>query len=204
MRDDGVEKRSWLTRMTACGYAFGAFPASCALRGRDGSSLIQQQEVRLAEQQFRQRDAHLPSAREGLGGPEEVVGREAEALEHGRGLELDGVAVVQPETILQVAVARQHLVVLHGRNRRIAKAVFEACIALMPTAVQALEVSSKTVRPACVKPSCRRQPTVSAGSRMPPASGSSKADHRAKQHYLAGAVRPAEAGTLSVVICHVT
>jgi len=60
-----------------------------------------------------------------LGGPLEVAGLEAQALQHGRRFQLDAVAVVHAEAILQIAVAVQHRVVLGLRNRLVAEPVFQ-------------------------------------------------------------------------------
>ena len=121
--------------------------------------LVEQEQVRLAEQQLGQRDAHLPSAGERFGRPLEVGRREAEALQHGRRLELDRVAVVQAEAILQVAVAREHVVVLGDGNRRVAEPGFEGVHLRLHARAAGRRRSMlprRRVRPAWVRPSCGR------------------------------------------------
>jgi hypothetical protein len=86
---------------------------------------VEQQQLWLVEQQFSQRDAHLPSARERLGGTLEVGRPEAESLKDRRRFQLDAVAVVEPEAILQIAVAVQHLVVFRLGNRLVAETILE-------------------------------------------------------------------------------
>ncbi len=74
--------------------------------------LVEQQQAGPPEQQLGQRDAHLPAARERLGGLAEVVLAEAEAAQHGRDPQVDAVAVVAAELLLQLGVADQHRLVL--------------------------------------------------------------------------------------------
>src|SRR5499427_10137477 len=88
--------------------------------------LVEEQQARLAEQQLRERDTHLPAARERLAGTREVRCLEAQALKHGGGLELDGVAVTVPERVLQIAVAREHRVVFGLGDRGVAQTLFES------------------------------------------------------------------------------
>ena len=110
--------------------------------------LVEQQQVGLAEQQLRQRDPHLPAAGEGFGRPFEVSRLEAEATEHRRRLQLDAVAVAEPEAVLQVAVAMQHRLVLGFRNLRVRRADPRcACISafIAIRSAKALDASSKTV-----------------------------------------------------------
>ena len=87
--------------------------------------LVEQQQVGAREQQLGERDAHLPAARERLGRAVEVVRREAEAVEDRRQLQVDAVAVVEPEAILQVAVAGEHRLVLGVGDVRVAEAILE-------------------------------------------------------------------------------
>ena len=54
--------------------------------------LVEQQHLRVADEQLRQRDAHLPAARELAGGARQVDLLEAQAEEHASHLRLDGVA----------------------------------------------------------------------------------------------------------------
>ena len=86
---------------------------------------VEQQQVGLIEQQLGEGDAHLPAAGKRFGRALEVGRLEAEALENGPGLQLDAVAVVHAEAILQIAVAVQHLVVVGFGDRRIAQSILE-------------------------------------------------------------------------------
>ena len=87
--------------------------------------LVEQQQVGLAEQQLGQRQAHLPAAGECFGLPVEIRRGEPEPVQHGGGLQIDAVPVVEPEAILQVAVAGQHRLVLAFGNRRVAQPLLE-------------------------------------------------------------------------------
>ena len=86
---------------------------------------VEEQQVRLLQQQLGERDAHLPAAREGFGLALEVAAREAEALQDGRGLQLDRIAVTEAEAILEVAVAAEHRSVFRLGDGRVAQAVLE-------------------------------------------------------------------------------
>ena len=88
------KKRSCDTRMTACGYAVQVLLEPVArLEIEMVGRLVEQQQVRLAEQQLGQREAHLPAAGERVGRPLEIRRLEAEPLQDRRGLQLDAVAV---------------------------------------------------------------------------------------------------------------
>ena len=65
---------------------------------------VEQQQPRPAEQQFGERDAHLPSARERFAGLVEVSLGEAKAAQDRRDLQIDAVALEPTESFLQVAV----------------------------------------------------------------------------------------------------
>ena len=73
--------------------------------------LVQQQQVRLFEQQLGQRDAHLPAAGEFFGAPGPVLLAEAQAVQHGAHLRFDRVAVAIAEFGVDVVQAV-------GRRRR--------------------------------------------------------------------------------------
>ena len=74
--------------------------------------LVEQQQVRLFEQQFGQRDAHLPAAGELFRVPRPIVLAEAEAGEHRSDLRLDRIAVARAELAVQPVEAVGDLRVL--------------------------------------------------------------------------------------------
>src|SRR6185436_1115721 len=78
-----------------------------------------------AEQQLGERDAHLPPAGKRLRRTLRVVRVEAEAAQDRRNPQVHAVALGEPEAILQLAVARQHRVVLVLRNRCVAEPVLD-------------------------------------------------------------------------------
>ena len=87
--------------------------------------LVEEEQVGLRQQQLREGDAHLPAARE-CRRRLVVVGRaEPEPLQHRVDLQVDRVAVVQPEAILQVAVAVQHHLVLAFGHGRVGQALLD-------------------------------------------------------------------------------
>ena len=55
----------------------------------------------------------------------EVLGHESEAAKHRRDLQIDAVAFEPPEALLQVAVARQHRLVLRFRHGVVAEPLLE-------------------------------------------------------------------------------
>jgi hypothetical protein len=57
--------------------------------------LVEQENVRLLQQQLRQRDSHLPAAGEFLGSARPVVLAEAEAVQHTSNLRFDRIAVAR-------------------------------------------------------------------------------------------------------------
>ncbi len=71
--------------------------------------LVQQQQVRLFEQQFGQRDAHLPAAGEFLGAALPIGMREPEPGQHRSHLRLDGVAVARAKLAVQLMKTVGHL-----------------------------------------------------------------------------------------------
>ena len=87
--------------------------------------LVEQQQSGAREQQLRQRDAHLPAARERLARLVEVVWRESQPAQDGRDLQVDAVALETPEVLLQFAVPREHRRVLGFGDRVVAKPLFE-------------------------------------------------------------------------------
>ena len=120
--------------------------------------LVEQQQVGPAEQQLRQREAHLPAARERVGRLLERRVGEAEPAEHGRDLQVDAVAVAQAEAILQIAVAVEHRVVLLLRDRRVAEARLDV-VHLRLHLEQRLEGGARLLEDrsaAWVRPSCGR------------------------------------------------
>ncbi len=74
--------------------------------------LVEQEQIRRAQQQLGQRETHLPAAREVIG--QLLLNRrlEAEPAQHRADLELDLIAVGHAEAILQLAVAREDRLVL--------------------------------------------------------------------------------------------
>ncbi len=163
--------------------------------------LVEQQQVRLAEQQLGEREAHLPAARERLGRPLEVGGREPEPLQDGRRLQLDVVAVVQPEAILQLAVAREHRVVLGFGNAGSPRRASSACIsAFMASSSPKAMRRLLEHRPPRVGQAVLRQVADGQGRRLEDRARVRlvEAGHHAQQRRLARAVRPAEADALAV------
>ncbi len=82
--------------------------------------LVQQQQVRLFEQQLGQRDAHLPAAGEFLGALVPLLVREAEAGQNRPHLRFDGVAVAVTEFTIQVMEAVRHLRVFRAGGIQLA------------------------------------------------------------------------------------
>jgi hypothetical protein len=68
---------------------------------------------------------HLPAARERVGLTIEVRGLESQPLQYRRALELDAVPLVQPKTLLQIAVTMEHRVMLGGRDRVVTEPLLE-------------------------------------------------------------------------------
>ena len=74
--------------------------------------LVEQQQVRLFEQQLGERDAHLPAAGKFLGALVPFFMRKAQARQHGSHLRFNGVAIAVTELTVQVMETVGHLRVL--------------------------------------------------------------------------------------------
>ena len=74
--------------------------------------LVQQQQIRLGQQQLGQRDAHLPAAAELIGLPRPVFLAEAQAGQHAAHLRVQRVAVQRVKALLQHGVALRRGLVL--------------------------------------------------------------------------------------------
>jgi hypothetical protein len=79
------------------------------LRASRSRWFVQEQQSGAAQEQLRERDPHLPPARERLRLLVEVLQGEAQAAQHRRDLQVDAVALLPPEALLQIRVSRQHL-----------------------------------------------------------------------------------------------
>ena len=77
--------------------------------------LVEQQHVGLAQQQLREREAHLPAAGELVGEPLEVRLLEAEAEEHRARVGLDRVAAERLEAVVQPPVLGEEALLLLAR-----------------------------------------------------------------------------------------
>ena len=88
--------------------------------------LVQQQQVRLFEQQLGEGDAHLPTARKLLGTAPPVVLGEPQAGQHRARLCLDRVAVARAEFAVQALEAIRHLLVLEALRVEFRHAVGQA------------------------------------------------------------------------------
>ena len=126
-RDHGVEEET-IVRDENDGVRIGVqvlFEPVPRLEIEMVGRLVEQQQVGRAQQQFGQRQTHLPAAGERFG-LSLVVGRlEAEALQHRRRFQLDAVAVAEPKPFLKIAVAAEHRVVFGLGNRRVAEPLLE-------------------------------------------------------------------------------
>jgi hypothetical protein len=87
---------------------------------------VEQEQCRPPQQNFGERDAHLPSARKRLGRPDEIRLSEAEAFEHLRHAQIDRMAVVALKQISQVVVSDEQRLVLAVGQRRICQSVLDA------------------------------------------------------------------------------
>ena len=88
--------------------------------------LVEQQQVRPRRAAaWRARCASASRPRTSRSGRSRSSCAEAEALQHGGDLQVDAVAVVQAEAVLEVAVAREHLLVLAVGDVRVAEALLE-------------------------------------------------------------------------------
>ena len=121
--------------------------------------LVEQQQAGLLQQQLRQRDAHLPAAGERLGRPLRVRLREAEAAQHRRDLQVDGVAVAVPELVAAARRSARASPRARPRAPTRRQAVSRARASRLRTSSRrwnAVATSSYTVRPLCASPSCGR------------------------------------------------
>ena len=87
--------------------------------------LVEKQQVGFFEQQFGERDAHLPAAGEGFDAALPVLFTEAEAGEDGADAGLDVIAVARGEFGLDVVVAVDNLLVFRAGVVEFAHAAFE-------------------------------------------------------------------------------
>jgi len=76
--------------------------------------LVEQEKIRLLQQQFCERDSHLPAAGEFLRLPLPVFWAEAQSRQNSPNLRFDGVAIMCQEFVLDAVVALSHIVVLAG------------------------------------------------------------------------------------------
>ena len=76
--------------------------------------LVQQQKIRLGEQQLGQRNAHLPAARELIGLPRPILLAEAQSGQHAAHLRVERVTVERVKAVLQQRVALGGGVVLRA------------------------------------------------------------------------------------------
>ena len=163
--------------------------------------LVEQQQAGPAEQQLGQRDAHLPAARERLGRLGEVVLAEAQAAQHGRDAQVDAVAVVAPEALLQLGVADQHRLVLALGNAVVAEPLLER-VHLGLLVEQLGEGDRRLVeeRPPAVVEAVLRQVADGQAGRLDDLArvGLVEAGQHPQEGRLAGAVRAAEADPVAL------
>ncbi len=162
---------------------------------------VEQEQVGLRQQQLGQRDAHLPAARERRRRLVVVGGAEPEAPQHRVDLQVDGVAVVEPEAVLQIAVAMQHRLVLALGHGGVCQAVLDR-LQFPADVQQPLEGERRffVQRVPLVDQAVLGQvPHAQAGRlRDDPAVGLVEVREDAKQRRLARAIRPAEPHDLAV------
>ena len=196
--DDGVEKEPVVRDeddRVRVGVEVGFEPVA-RLEVEVIGRLVEEQQTRLAQQQLREGDAHLPAPGKRLGRAVEVRRPEAQALQHRRRLELDAVPVVHAEAILQVAVPVEHAVVFRLGNRRIAEARFERVHLGLHREQRAERARSLVEHAAAgvVQPVLRQ---IADGERGRREDGSRvglvEARHHLEQRRLAGPVRSAQA-----------
>ena len=121
--------------------------------------LVEKQQIGLGEQQFGQRDAHLPAAGELIGLARPVFFAEAEAGEHGAHLRVERVAVEGVEALLQHGVALGGGCVFRarrGRARPAGRRGARSRASMARISSKTVRHSSKTVRPVRRRPSCGR------------------------------------------------
>ena len=70
--------------------------------------LVEQQQAGTPQKELGQRDAHLPAARKGVGRALVVLPGKPEPGQHRRDLQVDGVALTQPESVAQLRVPIEH------------------------------------------------------------------------------------------------
>ena len=123
------------------------------------------------------------------------LGAEAETLKHRRRLEVDAVPLAEPESILEVAVAREHRVVLGFGNRLVAEPFLEA-VHLGLHGQEVRKCARRLVEdgPAIVRQAILRQ--IADGERRRFENGARiglvESRHHAEQRRFSGAVWPAE------------
>ncbi len=163
--------------------------------------LVEQEQPGPAEQQLGQRDAHLPAARERFGRLGEVVLAEAEAAQHRGDAQVDAVAVVAAEALLQLGVADEHRFVLALRHAVVAQPGLER-VHLGLLAQQLGEGHRRFVdqRPAAVVEPVLRQVADGEAARGDDLAGIGLVDagQHPEQGGLAGPVRAAQADPFPV------
>ena len=162
--------------------------------------LVEEEQRGPAEQEFGERDAHLPAARERLRRPAELFLSEAEPAKDGRDLEIEAVAVGGAEAILQLAVTNQVRLVLGFGNGPVGQPLLEI-VQVGLHRQDRLEGQHRLVEegaPAVIQPVLRQ---VADGQVRRPEDLSFvrllEACQHPQQRRLAGAVRAAEPDTLA-------
>ena len=128
--------------------------------------LVEQQQVRLLEKQFRQRDAHLPSTGEFFRRALPIFFAESESAQHSAHLRFDRISIVRAEFAVHAVKALAHLRVLRARGIKLRHLVGQL---LELTLSKTVIASAKTVRPESESPSCGRYPALMplAATRVP-------------------------------------
>jgi hypothetical protein len=164
--------------------------------------LVEEQQPRPPQQQPRERDAHLPAARERLRRLLEVFVRESQPAEHRRDLQLDRVPLAAAERVLQVGIPGEHRLVLVVRDPLVSQAIFEGRD-LGAHVEQRLEREADLFaqRASAVAEPVLRQVADRQPGRLDdvPAVGLVDPRQHPQQRRLAGAVRAAQADALAVV-----
>jgi hypothetical protein len=88
--------------------------------------LVEEQQRGPAEQQLRERDAHLPAAGKRLARLLEIAARKPEAFEHLRDTQVDAVAFLVTKELRQLVIADEQRLMLSVGQRRIRELVFDA------------------------------------------------------------------------------
>ncbi len=162
---------------------------------------VEQQQIGLAEEQLGEGDPHLPAARERVHRTLRVVGLEAEAAQHGGDLQVDAVAVVQPEAILQIAVAGEQGVVLTRLDAGIGEPLLDGVhLGLLLEQGLKGEADLFVDRATGVGDAVLRQVADRLGGRLDDAArvGLFEAVQHPQQGRLAGAVRAAQSDALAL------